>query len=174
LIEARDRVIKEGKLGKIAYVEICCYWHMRARENPPDTAPPEYLDYEMWLGPAPFAPYTRDRVHFNFRWIWDYSGGIICDWGAHLFDTAQWANDTERSGPVEIEAAGTFWSGGLYNTVKDYDVTYRYANGVVMTARPGTRASSSSAPKGFPPKRARMSLRDGRSSRPSISDQKSP
>jgi predicted dehydrogenase len=91
----------------------------------------------MWLGPAPFAPYTRDRVHFNFRWIWDYSGGIICDWGAHLFDTAQWANDTERSGPVEVEGTGTHWEGGLYNTVKDYDVTYRYANGVVMTCKPG-------------------------------------
>jgi predicted dehydrogenase len=91
----------------------------------------------MWLGPAPFAPYTKDRVHFNFRWIWDYSGGIICDWGTHLFDTAQWGNDTERSGPVEIEGTGTYWSGGLYNTVKDYDVTYRYANGVVMTCKPG-------------------------------------
>ena len=62
----------------------------------------------MWLGPAPEAPYTKDRVHFNFRWIWDYSGGIICDWGTHLFDTAQWANDTERGGPVEIEGTGTF------------------------------------------------------------------
>jgi hypothetical protein len=76
-------------------------------------------------------------VHFNFRWIWDYSGGIICDWGAHLFDTAQWGNDTERSGPVEIEGSGTYWEGGLYNTVKEYDVTYRYENGVVVTCKPG-------------------------------------
>jgi predicted dehydrogenase len=91
----------------------------------------------MWLGPAPEAPYTKDRVHFNFRWIWDYSGGIICDWGTHLFDTAQWANDTERSSPVQVEAAGTHWEGGLFNTVKDYDVTYTYANGVVMTCTPG-------------------------------------
>ena len=91
----------------------------------------------MWLGPAPFAPYTRDRVHFNFRWIWDYSGGIICDWGTHLFDTAQWANDTEHTGPIEVEGTGTHWTGGLYDTVKDYDITYRYANGVVMTCKPG-------------------------------------
>ena len=87
--------------------------------------------------PRPDAPYTKDRVHYNFRWIEDYSGGIICDWGTHLFDTAQWANDTERSGPVEVEGTGTYWGGGLYNTVKDYDVTYRYANGVVMTCKPG-------------------------------------
>jgi predicted dehydrogenase len=91
----------------------------------------------MWLGPAPYAPYTKDRVHFNFRWIRDYSGGIICDWGAHLFDTAQWANDTEHSGPVEVEGKGTHWEGGLYNTVKDYEVTFRYANGVTMTCKPG-------------------------------------
>ena len=87
--------------------------------------------------PGAEAPYTPDGVEFNFRWIWDYSGGIICDWGAHLFDTAQWGNDTERTGPVEVEGTGTFWEGGLYNTVKDYDVTYRYANGVVMTCVPG-------------------------------------
>jgi predicted dehydrogenase len=98
---------------------------------------PEHLNWEMWLGPAPFAPYTKDRTHFTFRWVQDYSGGIICDWGAHLFDTAQWANDTERSGPVEVEGAGAYWQGGLFNTVKDYDVTFRYANGVVMTCKPG-------------------------------------
>ena len=62
---------------------------------------------------------------------------VICDWGAHLFDTAHWANDTERSGPVEVEGTGTNWEGGLFNTVKDYDVTYRYANVVVMTCKPG-------------------------------------
>jgi predicted dehydrogenase len=59
LIEARDRIIKEGRLGKIAHVEICCYWHMRAKGNPPDTAPPENLDYEMWTGPAPMRPYCE-------------------------------------------------------------------------------------------------------------------
>src|SRR6516164_6364384 len=59
LIEARDRVIKEGKLGKVGHVEICCYYHMRARENPPDTTPPENLNYEMWTGPAPLRPYNK-------------------------------------------------------------------------------------------------------------------
>jgi predicted dehydrogenase len=54
-------------------------------------------------GPGAGGALHADRVHYNFRWIEDYSGGIICDWGTHLFDTAQWANDTERSGPVEIE-----------------------------------------------------------------------
>ena len=103
----------------------------------------------MWLGPAPEAPYTKDRVHFHFRWIWDYSGGIICDWGTHLFDTAQWANNTERSGPTEVDGKGNHWEGGLYDTVKDYDVTYRYANGVVMTCTSGNPSLKFIGSKGW-------------------------
>jgi predicted dehydrogenase len=130
-------LVRNGRIGKLQKIEVILPKQPQMAGDPaPQPVPPE-LDYEMWLGPAPFAPYTKDRVHFNFRWIWDYSGGIICDWGAHLFDTAQWGNDTERSGPVEVEGTGTFWDGGLYNTVKDYDVTYKYANGVVMTCVPG-------------------------------------
>lgn len=130
-------LVRNGRIGKLQRIEVVL---PRQPNQPGDPTPqpvPKELDYEMWLGPAPFAPYTRDRVHFNFRWLQDYSGGIICDWGAHLFDTAQWANNTERSGPVEVEGKGTFWSGGLYDSVKDYDVTYRYANGVIMTCKPG-------------------------------------
>ena len=131
-------LVRNGRIGKLQRIEVILPRQPNTPGDPtPQPVPPDF-DCDMWLGPAPFAPYARDRVHFNFRWIWDYSGGIICDWGAHLFDTAQWANDTERSGPVEIEGTGTHWEGGLYNTVKDYDVTYRYANGVVMTCKPGT------------------------------------
>src|SRR5262249_46371492 len=56
LIEARDTIVKPGLLGKVGLVEVYCYYHMRARENPPDTKPPENLDYEMWTGPAPMRP----------------------------------------------------------------------------------------------------------------------
>lgn len=130
-------LVRNGRIGTLQRIEVIL---PREPVKPGDPAPqpvPPDLDYDMWLGPAPEAPYTRDRVHYHFRWIQDYSGGIICDWGAHLFDTAQWANDTERGGPVEVEGTGTFWNGGLYDTVKDYDVTYRYSNGVVMTCKPG-------------------------------------
>lgn len=130
-------LVRNGRIGKLQRIEIQLPRQPTGPGDPTPQAVPKTLDYEMWLGPAPFKPYTKDRVHFNFRWIWDYSGGIICDWGTHLFDTAQWANDTERSGPVEIEGTGTHWSGGLYDTVKDYDVTFRYSNGVVMTCKPG-------------------------------------
>jgi len=130
-------LVRNGRIGKLQRIEVILPKQPTGPGDPTPQPVPEFLDYEMWLGPAPWAPYTRDRVHFHFRWIWDYSGGIICDWGAHLFDTAQWANDTERSGPVEVEGTGTHWEGGLYNTVKDYDLTYRYANGVIMTCKPG-------------------------------------
>lgn len=131
-------LVRNGRIGKLQRIEVIL---PRQPVRPGDPTPqpvPAELDYDLWLGPAPAAPYTLDRVHYNFRWIRDYSGGIIPDWGAHLFDTAQWANDTERSGPVEVEGTGSFWEGGLFNTVKDYDLTYRYANGVVMTCKPGT------------------------------------
>ena len=130
-------LVRNGRIGKLQKIEVILPQQPNVPGDPtPQPVPPD-LDYEMWLGPAPQAPYAKDRVHFNFRWIQDYSGGIICDWGAHLFDTAQWANNTEHSGPIEIEGKGNFWEGGLYNTVKDYDVTYRYANGVEMTCKPG-------------------------------------
>jgi len=130
-------LVRNGRIGKLEKIEVILPKQPNGPGDPTPQPVPAELDYDMWLGPAPYAPYTKDRVHFNFRWIWAYSGGIICDWGTHLFDTAQWANDTERSGPVEVEGSGTHWSGGLYDTVKEYDVTFRYANGVVMTCKPG-------------------------------------
>ncbi|NLX96408.1 MAG: Gfo/Idh/MocA family oxidoreductase [Rhodopirellula sp.] len=130
-------LVRNGRIGKLQRIEVILPKHPTYAGDPTPQPVPPQLDYPMWLGPAPEAPYTKDRVHFNFRWIWDYSGGIICDWGTHLFDTAQWANDTELSGPVKIEGEGTHWEGGLFNTVKDYDITYTYANDVVMTCKPG-------------------------------------
>ncbi len=93
LIEARDRVIKEGKLGKIALVEIYCYFHMRATENPPDKSPPEYLDYEMWTGPAPMQPYN-DLVHpRKWRAFMRYGNGIMGDMCIHMLDMVRWMLD---------------------------------------------------------------------------------
>ncbi|MBI2479923.1 MAG: Gfo/Idh/MocA family oxidoreductase [Planctomycetia bacterium] len=118
-------LVRNGRIGKLQRIDVVLPQQPQSPGDPTPQPVPAELDYDMWLGPAPEAPYTKDRVHFNFRWIWDYSGGIICDWGTHLFDTAQWANDTERSGPVEIEGTGTFWDEGLFDTVKDYDLTFR-------------------------------------------------
>jgi len=130
-------LVRNGRIGKLQRIEVILPKQPGSAGDPTPQPVPEGFDYDMWLGPAPEMPYTRDRVLFNFRWVSDYSGGIICDWGTHLFDTAHWGNNTERSGPVEIEGKGNRWSGGLYDTVKDYDVTYRYENGVEMTCKPG-------------------------------------
>ena len=93
LIEARDKFIKEGKLGKIGLVEIYCYYHMRARENPPDTKPPENLDYEMWTGPAPMRPYNALVHPRGWRAFMEYGNGIVGDMCIHMLDMVRWMLD---------------------------------------------------------------------------------
>jgi predicted dehydrogenase len=93
LIEARDRVIKEGKLGRVAQVEICCYWHMRASGNPPDLAPPDYLDYELWTGPAPKRPFCQWTHPRGWRAFMEYSNGIVGDMCIHMYDMTRWMLD---------------------------------------------------------------------------------
>jgi predicted dehydrogenase len=93
LIEARDTILKEGKLGKIGLVAICCYYHMRASGNPPDTAPPDYLDYEMWTGPAPMRPYNELVHPGRWRSFTEYSNGIIGDMCIHMLDMVRWMLD---------------------------------------------------------------------------------
>ncbi len=104
LIEARDRVIKEGKLGRIARVEICCYYHMRASGNPPDTAPPANLDYEMWTGPAPRRPYNQWVHPRGWRAFMEYSNGIVGDMCVHMLDMVRWMMDL--GWPQTISSAG--------------------------------------------------------------------
>jgi predicted dehydrogenase len=93
LVEARERIIKEGKLGKVGLVEIYCYYHMRARENPPDTAPPDYLDYEMWTGPAPMRPYNKLVHPRSWRAFMEYGNGIVGDMCIHMLDMVRWMLD---------------------------------------------------------------------------------
>jgi predicted dehydrogenase len=90
LIEARDRIIREGKLGKIALVEICCYYHMRNTSNPPDTNPPDYLDWEMWTGPAPMRPYNEIAHPRGWRAFMEYGNGIVGDMCIHMLDMVRW------------------------------------------------------------------------------------
>ncbi|MBI3210764.1 MAG: Gfo/Idh/MocA family oxidoreductase [Candidatus Solibacter usitatus] len=93
LIEARDTILKEGKLGKIGHVEICCYYHMRAKENPPDTPPPDYLDWEMWTGPAPMRPYNTLAHPRRWRAFMEYGNGIVGDMCIHMLDMTRWMLD---------------------------------------------------------------------------------
>ncbi|MBL8820484.1 MAG: Gfo/Idh/MocA family oxidoreductase [Planctomyces sp.] len=90
LIEARDRVVREGLLGRIGMVEICCYYHMRAQQNPPDSAPPKHLDFEMWTGPAPMMPYNSLIHPRGWRAFMEYGNGIVGDMCIHMYDMVRW------------------------------------------------------------------------------------
>jgi len=104
LIEARDRFIREGKLGTIGLVEIYCYYHMRARTNPPDTDPPDYLDWEMWTGPAPMRPYNELAHPGRWRSFMEYSNGIVGDMCVHMLDMVRWMLDL--GWPRHVGSAG--------------------------------------------------------------------
>jgi predicted dehydrogenase len=104
LIEARDDFVKSGKLGKIAYVEICCYYHMRAGENPPDSAPPDYLDYDLWTGPAPMRPYNRLVHPRGWRAFMEYGNGIVGDMCIHMLDMVRWMLDL--GWPTRVSSSG--------------------------------------------------------------------
>ncbi|MEA3212228.1 MAG: hypothetical protein QOE70_5285 [Chthoniobacter sp.] len=104
LIEARDRIIKEGKLGKISHVEIYCYYHMRAKENPPDSAPPDNLDYEMWTGPAPLRPYNPLVHPRKWRAFMEYGNGIVGDMCVHMLDMTRWMLDL--GWPSRVSSSG--------------------------------------------------------------------
>lgn len=103
LMEARD-IIQEGKLGKIAHVELCCYYHMRYRDDPPNTSPPSHLDYEMWTGPAPMRPYNPTVHPRRWRAFMEYSNGIMGDMCVHMLDTARWMMDL--GWPKRISSTG--------------------------------------------------------------------
>ena len=90
LIEARDRIIREGKLGKIGLVEIYCYYHMRNGSSPPDQDPPDTLDWAMWTGPAPLRPYNPMVHPRGWRAFMEYGNGIVGDMCVHMLDMVRW------------------------------------------------------------------------------------
>jgi predicted dehydrogenase len=125
-----------GRLGKVHTVKVSAPSGFAERTNEPTwtAAPvPEGFDYEMWLGPAPWAPYTPKRcISPHWFHINDYSIGYIGGWGIHHIDSAQWGMD-EHDGPLEIEASGVFPANdGLCNNPLNWDATMKYANGVTL------------------------------------------
>lgn len=98
-------MVQAGKLGKVRQVRCWAYldW-VTDCGNPPDGPVPAGVDYDMWLGPAPMRPFNKNRFHFNFRWFWDYAGGLMTDWGVHLINIALWAMGPEW--PKSVVASG--------------------------------------------------------------------
>jgi myo-inositol 2-dehydrogenase / D-chiro-inositol 1-dehydrogenase len=106
----------------------------------PEMPVPEDLDYASWLGPAPHAPYTQERVHPPKQFgrpgwmrVLDYSDGMITNWGTHFWDIAQWCLDTERTGPVTIQGTGK-WPppGQLWDVLQRFEVEYRLDDGTEL------------------------------------------
>ena len=90
LIEAKKNIVDAGLLGKISHVDMCCYYHMRANGNPPVQPVPDFLDYEMWTGPAPLRPYDGLPHTRWWRTFMEYGNGIMGDMCIHMFDTVRW------------------------------------------------------------------------------------
>lgn len=131
-------LVRNGRIGQLKRITIDL--GPSHRPGPAGTWTPQPVpdgfDYDMWLGPAPWAPYHPDRCLYRFRFFMDYAGGNLTNNGTHMFDLAQWGNGTDHTGPVEmIYEGGTFPKDGLYDASSDLKFTARYANGVEIVCR---------------------------------------
>ncbi|MBN2019517.1 MAG: Gfo/Idh/MocA family oxidoreductase [Sedimentisphaerales bacterium] len=106
-------------------------------------SPPEKLDYDFWLGPAPYEPYCPARVHRNWRWHLDYGGGQLMDWIGHHLDIAHWGLGFDYTGPYVIEGQGKYPKDGLWNAPTEYRLTAKYAKGVTIIIAGGYNDISS-------------------------------
>ena len=121
-------LVRNGRIGRLQKVEVTIPGNNR--ECGPTWEPqpvPEGFDYDFWLGPATWQPYHVQRCHYQFRFILDYSGGQVTNWGAHYLDIAQWGIGADDTGPVEILGRGEFPTSGLFTTATlvDFECTYR-------------------------------------------------
>ncbi|MBM4154481.1 MAG: Gfo/Idh/MocA family oxidoreductase [Lentisphaerae bacterium] len=139
-------LVRNGRIGKLKLMRTGSPKEVFPNEPEDVTAPPADLDYDLWLGPAPKVDYIQKRVHaprdIRSRPGWmrnlDYCDGMITNWGTHLNDIAQWGAGTERTGPVEVKATGTFHAGKVWNVLEQFDAWYRFANGVELFYQMGT------------------------------------
>ena len=136
--------VRSGRIGDVKTVRVGLpgvNWTKDALV--PDGTPPAELDYDMWLGPAPARPYNKHRVHYYFRFFWDYSGGQMTNWGAHHLDITQWGLGMDESGPVEISARTEFDTQKRFEVPSWFEITYTYANGVKVVCGQSHRIGTS-------------------------------
>lgn len=135
-------LVRNGRIGKVTRVEVGLGEGRKIHHNKVDDPTPEPIpsgfNYDMWLGPAPLTPYTSNKTHKNWRWNLDYGGGYIMDWIGHHGDIAHWGLGYDNTGPVHVEASGDQPT-GLWNAPTKYNVTCRYADGVVINIKSSFR-----------------------------------
>jgi predicted dehydrogenase len=126
LIEAKRQVVDAGLLGKVGHVEMCCYFHMRANGNPPVEPVPNFFDYEMWTGPAPFRPYDGLPHRRWWRTFMEYGNGIVGDMCVHMFDTARWM--LKLGWPKRVSSTGGIFvqKDGKSNITDTQTATFEY------------------------------------------------
>jgi len=136
-------LVRNKRIGDLTAIQVNLPWDDRdlSIKAGPMPVPPE-LDYDMWLGPTPWVPYTEKRCHFWFRYILEYSGGEVTDRGAHIIDLGQLGNGTDHTGPVEVSGKGHFLRAGLFDIADVYEFEFTYASGVKMHC-------SNTAPRGI-------------------------
>jgi len=129
-------LVRNGRIGKLHTVKVAFDIDPGTTPQPPMPVP-DNLNYDMWLGPTPWAAYTENRVHPQKGYgrpgwlrIADYGAGMITGWGAHHNDIAQWGMGTEYTGPVEIQGHTEYPKDGLWDVHGDFSIEYTYANGV--------------------------------------------
>ena len=135
-------LVRNGRIGKVSRVEVGL---PRGRGGPvvAPSAPPPQLDWNFWLGPAPYKDFVKysDRApHWDWRWVMDYSGGQLTDWCGHHVDIAHWGLGLDRSGPVSVVGKGEYPEDGVYDVPSDYDITATYAGGLeihIASRNPG-------------------------------------
>jgi predicted dehydrogenase len=133
-------LVINGRIGNVHTIEVGLpEGHDYSGRGSGETAttPPEELDYDFWLGPAPYSPYVPARVHYNWRWILEYGGGQLMDWVGHHVDIAHWGVGLDHTGPVEVAGVGEFPESGLWNSPSRYRLNTKYANGIQMTIAGG-------------------------------------
>jgi len=139
--------IKTGALGTIGNVHVWANFSYAALSNDvADSAVPEGVDYDMWLGPAPQRTFNNQRFHGSWRMFWDYGGGLVTDWGVHLLDMGLWGMDVKTT-PLKVMATGgNFFSpDGAHETFDSLNVSYLLNNFILSWSNSG---STNSGPYG--------------------------
>ncbi|MFB3853537.1 MAG: Gfo/Idh/MocA family protein [Vicinamibacterales bacterium] len=134
-------IVRSGRIGRIRRVEVGLpsgytdFAGTFGREK--IESPPRELDYDTWIGPAPYVPYCKARVHMNWRWNMDFAGGQLMDWVGHHLDIAHWGLGFDYTGPVEVSGTGEFPNTGIYNAATRYWVDAVYADGTPIVIAGG-------------------------------------
>ncbi len=141
-------LVRSGRIGPVQRIEVIAPNGGRGGSTK-EIPVPEDLDYDMWIGPAPMAPYTANRCNPpGTYWIYDYSIGYLGGWGAHPLDIMVWGSDADVSGIVELEGTGDIPTEGLYDTVHNWDIKGKLGD-VEFTFLPGGDSTKFIGPEGW-------------------------